>query len=108
MPSGAKNWKKWKKWKIRSLSREGVKGKQVFQEISKSAAGFEYGRSGVDFPMSMTQVYDISRKDNKKVKVADKIIKLVKICSKQQISGNPFLREVRMAPEFSAVLANNR
>ena len=95
------------KEKIRLLSREGVKRKRIFQEISKSAAGFEGGRSFADFPVSMTQIYDISRKDNKKLKVADNIMELVEMCSKQQISGNPFFREVRTAPEFSAVLANN-
>ena len=42
------------------------------------------------------------------MKVADNIVELVEMCSKQQISGNPFLREVRAAPEFSVVLANNR
>ena len=96
------------KEKIRLLSREGVKGKRIFQEISKSAAGFEGGRSCADFPVSMTQIYDISRKENIKLKVADNIMELVEMCSKQQISGNRFLREVRTAPEFSAVLANNR
>ena len=35
-------------------------------------------------------------------------MELVEMCSKQQISRNPFLRDVRTAPEFSAVLANNR
>ena len=47
---------------MRSLSREGVKGKGIFQEISKSAAGFEGGRLGADFPVSMTQIYDISKR----------------------------------------------
>ena len=42
------------------------------------------------------------------MKVADNIMELVEMRSKQQISGNPFLREVRTAPEFNAVLANNR
>ena len=56
----------------------------------------------------MTQIDDISRKDNREMKVADNVMKLVEICSRQQISGNPFLREVRTTPEFSAVLANNR
>ena len=42
------------------------------------------------------------------MKVADNIMELVEMRSKQQISGNPFLRKVRTAPEFSAVLANNR
>ena len=56
----------------------------------------------------MTQIYDISRKDNKKMKIADKIMGLVEMCSKQQLSRNPFLQEVRTAPEFSAVLSNNR
>ena len=56
----------------------------------------------------MTQIDDISRKDNKEMKVADNVMKLVEICSRQQISGNPFLREVRTTPEFSAVLANSR
>ena len=66
---GEKNWRQTKfsaKEKIRLLSREGVKGKRIFQEISKSAAGFKGGRSCADFPVSMTQIYDISRKDNKK------------------------------------------
>ena len=56
----------------------------------------------------MTQIDDISRKDNKKMKVTDNVMKLVEIFSKQQISGNPLLREVRTTPEFSAVLANSR
>ena len=54
-----------------SLSREGVTGKWIFQSISKSATGFEGGLSGAEFPVSMTQIYDISRKDNKKMKIAD-------------------------------------
>ena len=41
------------------------------------------------------------------MKVADNIMELVEMRSKQQISGNPFLREVRTDPEFSAVLAKN-
>ena len=64
---GATNWRQTKfsvKEKRRSLSREGVKGKRIFQEISKSAARFESGRSGADFPVSLTQIYDISRRDN--------------------------------------------
>ena len=43
----ATDWRQAKfsvKEKIRSLSREGVKWKQIFQEISKRAAGFEGGR----------------------------------------------------------------
>ena len=62
---GATNWRQTKfsvKEKMRSLSREGVKGKGIFQEISKSAAGFEGGRLGADFPVSMTQIYDISKR----------------------------------------------
>ena len=75
MPRGATNWRQTKfsmKEKVRSLSREGVKGKKIFQEIFKSAAGFEGGRSSADFPVSMTQIYHFSRKDNKKMKVAGK------------------------------------
>ena len=82
---GATNWKQTMfsvKEKIRSLSSEGVEGKRIFQEISKSAAGFEGGRSGADFPVPMTQIYDISRKDNKKMKVANDIMGLVEISSK--------------------------
>ena len=71
------------KEKIKSLSRDGVKRKWIFQEISKSAPGFEGGHSGADFPVSMTQIYDISRKDNKKLTVADDIMELVEMCSKQ-------------------------
>ena len=41
------------KEKIKSLTREGVKRKRIFQEISKSPAGFEGGQSGADFPVSM-------------------------------------------------------
>ena len=96
------------KEKIRSLSKGRIKEKQIFQEISKSAAELEGGRKGSDFPVSMTQIDVISRKDNKKMKVTDNVMKLVEIFSKQQISGNPFLREVRTTPEFSAVLANSR
>ena len=73
---GATNWRQTKfsvKGKIRSLSGKGVKGRRIFQEISKSAAGFEGGRSGADFPVPVTQIYDISRKDNKKMKVANDI-----------------------------------
>ena len=73
-PYGTTNWRETKflvKQKIMSLSREGVTGKWIFQSISKSAAGFEGGLSGAEFPVSMTQIYDISRKDNKKMKIAD-------------------------------------
>ena len=108
---GATNWRQTKfsvKEKIRSLSREDVKRKRIFQEISKSAARFEDGHSGADFPLSMTQIYDISRKDHKQMKVAHNIIELVEMRSKQQISGSPFLRGVRTAREFSAVMANSR
>ena len=53
---GEKSWRQTKfsvKEKIKSLTREGVKRNRIFQEISKSAAGFEGGQSGADFPVSM-------------------------------------------------------
>ena len=51
---------------MRSLSREDVKGKQIFQEICTSTAGSEVGLLGADFPVLMTQIYHISRKDYKR------------------------------------------
>ena len=42
------------------------------------------------------------------MKVADNIMKLVEMCSKQQTFWNPYPQEVRTAPEFSAMLAKNR
>ena len=44
---GATNWRQ-TKFSVKEKIREGVKRKRIFQEISKSTAGFEGGRSVAD------------------------------------------------------------
>ena len=91
---------------IRKLSSEGLKGKAIFSELSKSAGSFEMARSSANFPSSKAQIYDIARKSSKVMQ--DEVVELIDMCQKQSASKNAFLREVRTAPELSLVLATDR
>jgi len=73
-----------------------------------SEANFNTARTILDSPPSLSIIYDISRKQSEKLNQSDEIIELVDMCHRQKQSDSSFLREVRTAPEFSAILANDR
>ena len=64
---------------IKSLAREGLKGKAIFNRLCSSAGGFENARSSSDFPNSTTQIYNIVRKEVA-VKKEDDVVELIDLC----------------------------
>jgi len=93
--------------KIKELSSNGIKGKKIFQQLAASS-DFDSARTVLDTPPSLAKIYDISRKNPEKVKQSDDILELVEMCNLQKDRSDAFLRDVRISPEFSAVLTNDR
>lgn len=90
---------------IRELSSNGHSGKSILKKISKKSS-FDDARILPEIPPSLAKIYDISR--SSKSSKADDIIELIGRCNTEMDREDAFLRDVRSAPEFSAVLGNNR
>ena len=71
------------KQQIKTLSQKGMKGKALFNKISKSVGGFEHARTSAEIPSSYTQIYDISRKFKNKSKT-DETLELIDMCNNQR------------------------
>lgn len=94
---------------IKSLGREGLKGKAIYSKLCQSAGSFLNGRSSSDFPNSLRQVHDLVRKDKSASSSGkDELIELIDLCKDTNHQPNAFVREVRTAPELSLVLSSER
>ena len=94
---------------IKSLHRDGLKGKAIYSKLNQSAGGYEKARTAAYLPHSSQQIYDVTRKNKCKTTAAkDELIELIDLCKETNDKPDAFIREVRTAPELSVVLCNNR
>ena len=93
--------------KIKELSTKGMRGKQILEELNNKGHDFDSARCATDAAPSLREIYNISKK-NRSDNNNDEIIELVDLCNREKNRSDAFLGEVRTAPEFSAMLCNDR
>ena len=84
-----------------------MRGKQILEELNNKGHDFDSARCATDAAPSLREIYNISKK-NRSDNNNDEIIELVDVCNCEKNRSDAFLREVRTAPELSAMLCHDR
>ena len=91
---------------VKSLASQGMKGKQIFQNLCNKAGGFSGARTPADIPNSIEKIHDICRKSKDYSK--SELVEILDICKEQKGKPNEFVRDVRTGPEISTLLSSNQ
>ena len=95
--------------KVAIKLQEGKKAGKVYDEIVEEQGGIASSQSLGSIPKSMQEIHNAKRRLSGRMdKNEDEMFRLVEICKNDDMSDQPFLRRVVLAPEPMCVFASNR